>query len=123
MTQIEQLIEKKASKYVSRAATEELNWLSYDDTITTDEAESIIEIASEQAFVDGANFALSQFKWRKVEEELPEAVIEEYSSPVLIKTKYGVYYVAKYNWTYKDFIANSISILEVTHWMPIPEVE
>lgn len=65
-----------------------------------------------EAFAQGARFALSLFKWRKVSEELPED-----NSRVLIKSKAGRVYLSCYT-KQSGFSSNA----NVTEWMPIPQI-
>ena len=79
---------------------------------------------AEKSFIAGANFGREigmkeAFEWRDVNIELPEAIKDSKSLPVLIKTKYGGYDVAVYDNYFSDFIANAMAVAGVTHWRPI----
>lgn len=67
-----------------------------------------------ETFARGAHFALSIFKWRKVEEELPEVGMN-----IIMKqtSKYGTHYG-----TFTDIPQHIIDIVikEHSEWMPIP---
>lgn len=119
---IQALIEREAKEYAdSQYADTEDKGLLYDETM--------------RDYIQGARFALSLFKWRKVSEELPEnnenLILKKESKlttqPVLIKTVGGglfVDYRVKtihenldgwvefWNWT--RFNNN-----QVTEWKPI----
>ena len=62
-------------------------------------------------FIKGASFALSLFKWRKVEEGLPDD-----NARVLVKSKRGVVYLSCYSKL--DGFSSNANIIE---WMPIPD--
>lgn len=69
-------------------------------------------------FVDGANFALSQFRWREVEEELPEVDTDVYLKGLNFDEEdYDVGYL--HTGDNHMFICGRLT--KVTHWMPIPE--
>ncbi|BES63070.1 DUF551 domain-containing protein [Dysgonomonas capnocytophagoides] len=109
-------------------------------TLIEREAEISVQIFSEdqrvsramkrvgkRKFIQGASFALSLFKWRKVSDELPdadEAVLCKMKSPSVIVEGFiyndnGVPKIL----TQTDFEFEDYANGEVTEWMPIPQID
>lgn len=75
-----------------------------------------------KAFQDGASFAISLFKWRKVTEELPDT-----DDIVLVKTNKGCFATAYLHGKKSGFIVYGDEAYkdfgEVIEWMPIPQID
>lgn len=73
-------------------------------------------------FKNGALFALSLFKWRRVEEKLPEDI-----NDVLLlkngKVHQGYYSLEKKSWFVFQHDNMYFRYENITHWMPIPNIE
>lgn len=103
-----------------------------------------------KAFKNGASFALSLFKWRKVIDELPPlgeevifynpAWVDEDFNPkgTRIGFRLDEDYVSSYYWSDQDcymtishsecddnpaYSEKTKSSIEPTHWMPIPQID
>ena len=99
---IQTLIEREAKEYM------------YSEKHLTGHYTDVqIEQFQNDSFIDGASFALSLFKWRKVSEELPED-----NARVLVKSKGGRFYLSCYSKL--DGFSSNANIFE---WMPIPQID
>ena len=76
-----------------------------------------------KAFQDGAHFALSLFKWRKVSEELPEVKNEAYQVLVYRKYKKEEYKMDTLGIIPDMSVGDSFEFYGVTEWMPIPNID
>ena len=110
---IKALIEREAENYADYNAIMPRASLKLDD----------IKHYGTKSFTRGANFALSLFKWRKVEEEPEdEADLPNKFKSVYIKTDWDRYttgFLGHDSWI-TDFDLGKEE--KITHWMPIPNI-
>lgn len=104
---IQSLIEREAKEYM------------YSEKYPTGHYTDIqIEQYHNESFIDGANYALSLFKWRKVEDEMPEIGFR-----VLIKNDFNVVFLGYIDtigdWRY--CLDNRLMRFKPIEWMPIPD--
>ena len=110
--EIKALIEREAIKEARYDPNDPLyadNWINKE-----------LHVGAYDGFKLGANFALSLFRWRKVEEELPED-----QEIVLVKTDKGCFATAYLHGENSGFIVYGDDAYcefgKITHWMPIPQ--
>lgn len=93
-------------------------------TLIEREAEKSTGYAFAQlSFIDGANFALSLFKWRKVSEELPEERTDIniksngciYSSRMVRIDDVPIFFI--------NGVSLTVKLEDIIEWMPIPQID
>ena len=116
---IQTLIEREAKEYM------------YSEKHLTGHYTDVqIEQFQNDSFIDGASFAFSLFKWRKVSEGLPPA----YQDVIFKVNVFAETYHSEiasighivHDGGYKlqiDLLARDILEYEITEWMPIPQID
>lgn len=109
---IQTLIEREAKEYM------------YSEKHSTGHyADVQIEQFKNDSFIDGANLALSLFKWRKVEEEMPEERTDInikshgciYSSRMVRIDDVPIFFISG--------VSLTVKLEDITEWMPIPQID
>lgn len=104
---IQALIEKEAEKYADSKG------------IYNQHGEDLLKMG----FNKGASFALSLFKWRKVEEEMPEERTDInikshgciYSSRMVRIDDVPIFFISG--------VSLTVKLEDITEWMPIPQID
>lgn len=109
---IQTLIEREAKEYM------------YSEKHLTGHYTDVqIEQFQNDSFIDGANFALSLFKWRKVSEELPEERTDIniksngciYSSRMVRIDDVPIFFI--------NGVSLTVKLEDIIEWMPIPQID
>lgn len=122
---IQTLIEREANDHKNQtdyiASQEYICGCSNEnDKLFCWEASTACSIQARESFQAGAHFTLSLFKWRKVEDELPDVKNEAYQVLVYRKYKKEEYKMDTL-WIIPDMsVSDSFKFYGVTEWMPIP---
>lgn len=89
-----------------------------------DYCEQVDSVYNEKdVFQAGASFALSLFKWRKVEEEMPEERTDInikshgciYSSRMVRIDDVPIFFISG--------VSLTVKLEDITEWMPIPQID
>jgi hypothetical protein len=108
------LIIEKREEEIKNAANEYIENIDFSDYVKAD---------AHDAFIAGAEWAdvHQSSPWISVEDRPPEKSVGYFSKWVLCRYKRGsriCYHVGMYDYEFDDW-----SIANVTHWMPIPELQ
>lgn len=116
---IQTLIEREANSYAVSNIDNPKSLFTHLSKQTQDNIFDTVD----SSFKAGAHFALSLFKWRKVEEEMPDVKNEAYQ--VLVYRKYkNEEYKMDTLWIIPDMsVGDSFKFHGVTEWMPIPQID
>ena len=110
---IQALIEREAEEIASKSL--------YPDKITNITVYS--KACINNYFKAGANFAISLFKWRKVEEEMPDERTDInikshgciYSSRMVRIDDVPIFFISG--------VSLTVKLEDITEWMPIPQID
>lgn len=119
---IQTLIEREACEHWSQSNYKEVAEKAHsgNDMCKTS---AMARKVSNSSFQAGASFALSLFKWRKVEEEMPEERTDInikshgciYSSRMVRIDDVPIFFISG--------VSLTVKLEDITEWMPIPQID
>lgn len=115
---IQTLIEREANTYAVSNIDNPKSLYSHLSKQTQDDVFDTVD----SSFQAGASFALSLFKWRKVSDELPKNI----NNVLLLKNgkvHQGYYSSEKKSWFVFQYENMYFRYENITHWMPIPQID
>lgn len=118
---IQALIEREAFEHWSQSNYKEVAEKAHSENDMC-KTSAMARKVSNSSFQAGASFALSLFKWIKVSEVLPENI-----NDVLLlkngKVHQGYYSLEKKSWFVFQHDNMYFRYENITHWMPIPQID